>query len=250
MASISGRWPSNTAAFSSTPALASANSGSTPIAGPRLDRAQQLGRGRFDPVVDGVEHPHRGLRRSMAHQLVGVLARLGAKDQLGLGVERAQVGRRPRRRGHGHDHPGQRGIDAGAVQTRPQQHAEHGVGQRPVEAPAVERHQAGADGHRGGEPGQAERAGVEDGDHDDRHQVVDDGRRGQEHAQFHRHPVAEKHDQRNRERGVGGYRGAPAGGQRAGRRDRDVDQRRQRPCRRTTRRSAAPRRATSRGGPR
>ena len=53
-------------------------------------------------------------------------------------------------------------------------------------------------------------AGIEDRDDDDRADVVDDRRGGQEDAQLDRHALAQHHDQRDREGGVGRHRHAPA----------------------------------------
>ena len=105
---------------------------------------------------------------------------------------------------------GERRVQSARVDACPQRDAQEGVRQRAVDAPSVEQRQQHGDRRGAREVVPVQRARVEQRDDDDRADVVDDRRSGEKDAKLDRHPLAEHHDQRDRERGVGGHRHTPA----------------------------------------
>ena len=176
---------------------------------PGFDRAQRAVGRRFEAVVDRVERAQRRRRGAMAQH---VRTARGFRGQHGsrLRHQRLQVGRRPRRNEQRQHDAGERRVQSARVDARPQRDAQEGVRQRAVNTPSVEQRQQHGDRRGACEVVPVQRARVEQRDDDDRADVVDDRRSGEKDAKLDRHPLAEHHDQRDRERGVGGHRHTPA----------------------------------------
>ena len=209
---------------------------------------QQPVGGRFQSVVDCVERVQRR-RGGAVPENFALVPGLGGDDGARLRHQGSQVGRRPRRNEEREYHAGQRGVEAARVDERPERDAEQDVRRAAVDARPVqkrERHD-----HRGGrgKVARMDLAGVEQRDDDDRRRCRRrwPPRSGRCAARPGR-AAPSMTIKRDRERGVGRHRHAPAVRPRARRDDQRSRAAPARPCRRARPRSAARRSAGSRGG--
>ena len=249
IAAISGSCPASTPSDSATPALHSAKIGSTT----KLDHGsiarsmRCAGDSRRSWIASSARNAGAdGPWRSTSWPC----ARLGGEHRIRLRHQRIEIGRRPRGDEERKQHAGERGVQPARVHAGPERDAEKAVGHRAIHARAIEQREQHDDGRGARQVRPLQRARIEQRDDHDGADVVDDRRRSEEHAQLHRHALAEHHDERDRERGVGRHRNAPAVAPCAGRDHERVQARGHRHAAERGRDRKRGQSADSRGGPR
>ena len=112
--------------------------------------------------------------------------------------------------GKGEDHAGERGMHTRLEHAEPEQESQEHIGRQAVVMRFVERHERGRHECNRGEPERIGALAVKDGDGRDGDEVVGDGERGEEHAHARWHAVAQKRENAERERDVGGHGDRPS----------------------------------------
>ena len=101
-------------------------------------------------------------------------------------------------------------MQAGHQNGHPHRHAHQRVGQRAIDAHAVEDHQQREQRGRRSQGRRRDVLGIEQREHKDGANVIGNGQRGDEHGEGDRRLAAEHCKQRQCERRVGRHRHAPA----------------------------------------
>ena len=114
------------------------------------------------------------------------------------------------RRAEPDDHAGDRGVNAGGVDTRPDHDARHDVGPRRADRHLLHQQDDEDARRRDAEAADADPRRVKQRDHDDGAEIVDHGEGEQQDPQRRRHALSEKREDPDRERDVGRHRDAPS----------------------------------------
>ena len=196
----------------STPALASAKTGTTTWLVGSVQRLLQ-------PLVDRDRAGQRAPGRAL-HARHRRLAEGAEPARRLLDVRAPRVERRDQQAAQ---HAGDRGVHAGLEGRDPEHEDDQDVGRRLPHPRAVEDDQDDQARRGDGQRAHREVVGVDDADHADRDDVVDDGQREQEDPQLRRHRRPDQRHHAQQEGGVGADHGAPAGGLLTGGVEREED---------------------------